>query len=107
MTCTEETEYIKLRIDLQDGFDNDSVVVFLGETEIFRKDKITTDLSISLADNFKVDIKKGKYSLRVEIPTRMVSRSKDYDIQTDLFIGVSLKHQMIDFIDSTKELKYY
>jgi hypothetical protein len=59
-----------LHIYLEDGFENDTVVVRVNGREVFRKAGVRTRPEISLADLVEAEVDGGPTTVGVEIPTR-------------------------------------
>lgn len=79
-----------LHVALQDGFDNDTVVVWCNSEEIYRKDDVSTRLQISRADAFEVDVPAGNVTVKVDVPSRDLSRAIPVDLSKSTYIGVSV-----------------
>lgn len=59
-----------LHIALQDGFRNDTVVVRVNQREVYRRTGVSTNLAISRADAFEVEVEEGAVRVEVELPGR-------------------------------------
>ena len=79
-----------LHIDLQDGFFEDTVVVFVNGEEKYRKSSVKTKVQIGLAESFELDVTEGRVSVRVSMPLRNLSESVEIQVSTDVYFGVSL-----------------
>lgn len=80
-----------LHIALEDGFDGDTVALFVDDEEVFRKDGVTTRTQISLADSLALDVPAGRVRLRVEVPLQGVEESLEIDATANPFVGLSLR----------------
>lgn len=84
---------IPLKIDFQEGFQNDEVVVRIDGKEVFRADNVTTKLTIGLAGSFTKEIPLGKHEVEVFLPRRDVSRNLAlYLAEKPLYLGVHLRN---------------
>lgn len=66
-----------LHLALQDGFDSDSVVVVVGEHEVYRHDDVRTDARIGLATSFEAAIPAEPVTVTVRLPRRDVDGSQE------------------------------
>jgi len=85
----------KLRIDLQDGFTNDTVEIWLNDQRVARYEGITTDLRISLAQSHELELPQGDYHAEIRLPVRAMSASIDLPLDQDLYLGVSISGDRI------------
>lgn len=81
---------IVLHVALQDGFVNDSVVVLLGDKEIYHKDAVTTRTQISLADSVEFNSPESQVNVKVDLPARNLSRSIPVDLSRTPYLGISI-----------------
>lgn len=58
---------MKLNLKFREGFANSTVSVKLGEREVYRKAGVTTDLSISFADEVDIALDGAERSLIVAV----------------------------------------
>ncbi len=77
----------EFRIDLQWGFSNTPVVVFVDQNQVFT-DTVWTLPFDPLAAIIPVQVNRGMHSLSVTIPKR-VSKDTSFFIYDTLYIGVS------------------
>jgi hypothetical protein len=59
-----------LRIELQDGFEDDEVVCTVGGREVARRPAVRTDLRISRADAIALDVADAPLTVGVRLPAR-------------------------------------
>ena len=64
-----------IRVDLREGFEDDQVVIHVGEHEVYRKDGVTTLTQIGRADGIDAPVADGPLTVRVELPKRGLSKS--------------------------------
>ena len=86
----------RLQVALQDGFDEDAVVVSLDGTEVFRKDGVTTRRQISLAESFEIDAPDQLAELHVDVMSRGVSGSIAVDARAQPIVALSLRDGRIE-----------
>lgn len=58
---------MKLNLKFREGFAGSTVRVMLGEHEVYRKAGVTTDLSISYADEVDIVLDGGMHALGVSV----------------------------------------
>ncbi len=80
-----------LHIALEDGFADDTVVLFVNDDEVFRKDGVTTRTQISLADSFELNVPAGPVRLRVDVPSQGVGETLEVDASEHPFVGLSVR----------------
>lgn len=77
-------------VDLQDGFDDDVVEVWLGGERRWREDSVTTNLAISLAASVPLEAEAGESELRVAMPSRGVEAAQQLAVEQDVTVAVNL-----------------
>jgi hypothetical protein len=85
----------KLRIDLQDGFMNDTVEIWLNNQRVARYEGVSTDLRISLAQSHELELPQGDYHAEIRLPVRAMSAGMDLPLYQDLYLGVSVNGNRI------------
>ena len=97
-TRTEGGEMVTLGIDLQDRFENDTVVMRMNGEEVFRKEHITTNLLLGLADSFKTEVEQGSVRIEISIETRNIVETIPMDVSADTYLGISVVSGRIEYI---------
>lgn len=92
-------EQVKVGFDLQDGFRDDCVEVFMGESKLMEQEHVTTHLMIGKAASFELSLPRGPVSLTVSVPTQELSATVDLEAQENTYVGIFveegiLKHQV-------------
>ena len=86
-----------LRIDFQDGFSDDSVIVRVGGQEVFRGANLRTSRLLGFADTVSADVPMGRVMVEVDVPSRELSGSAALDIGGASYLGVSIADDGITF----------
>jgi hypothetical protein len=86
-----EVHSVTLHIDLQDGFQNDEVIVRLDGKEVFHKSGVNTDIRISRADGFEAKTTKAEALVDVEFPQKHVKGSQTFKASETPHIGISIR----------------
>lgn len=95
-----------LSISLEEGFDNDTVVVSVNGTERYRRDGVSTKLQVGLADLFETDAEDGPVAIDVTLPLKRVSGRYEADAAGDFYVGVSLDSGALGFRHSSQTFGY-
>ncbi len=96
----------RLSISLEEGFDNDTVVVSVNGTEHYRRGGVSTKLQVGLADLFEVDAENGPVTIDVNLPVKRVSGRHEVDASSDLYVGVSVGGSGLRFRHSSQTFGY-
>ncbi len=96
-----------LRIDLREGFSNDSVSVEANGKQVFHKDSVTTNYSVGLAECIPVEMPAGRLTIRVVIASRNLQSSIDTEIDCPLYVAIAVSEDgSIGFEASSQEPTY-
>lgn len=89
---------ITLRVDFQDGFQGDEVVVSVDGSERLRRAEVSTKRVIGLAGKDTIEIEQGPHTVLISVPGRGISKQIAIDVNDDAYLGVSITHENIDTI---------
>ena len=95
-----------LHVDLQEGFDNDNVLMRLNDRPIYENSGVTTDLRISRADTVQVLLGDGPLRLSVSMPDRDISGSIIVQGRNAVYVGVSVTGDRLEFTVSDEPFGY-
>jgi hypothetical protein len=95
-----------LRIDLQDGFRDDSVVVSVDGAEVLRRDGVSTNLVLSRADSAEVTVPEGESVVRVDVPTQALSAERPLRAEGNVFLTVNVLDGRLDVQAPAEEPRY-
>lgn len=90
----------RLTIDLQDGFEEDTVVVNLGNREVARRENVTTNRLLGLADSLEIEVPEGPLRLTVAVPSREIEETLAIDPTAGTFVTLSLRENTIEMYQS-------
>ncbi|HXH04793.1 MAG TPA: hypothetical protein VNN09_15945 [Candidatus Competibacteraceae bacterium] len=79
-----------LHIALQEGFDDDEVIVTLNGASVFHKRGVSTRLQTGYADACEVESAEGDIEISVSLPSRKLSKSIRLPASKRFYIGVSV-----------------
>ncbi len=105
-TSQRRTKIALLRIDLQDGFTEDLVIVRVNGTEMFRKESVTTKLLLGYADSFQAQIPEGSADVEIVVPSRDLSKSVSVQVSQQYYLGVSIRDRAIEFLARDEPFSY-
>jgi hypothetical protein len=95
-----------LHIALEEGFENDVVVVTVDGVERYRNEDLLTKIQIGLADQFQLDVQPGQSTIEASVLSRNVSGTTTVDVAGDLHVGISLSGDGIRFRSSSDTFGY-
>jgi len=102
----EESSAYYLGVDLQDGFQADTVEIRVNGALVRKIENVTTSLLIGMATSVETLTDAGKITLSVNVLTRDIHASLELDLLADTFVGVSLTVEGLDFIVSVSPFGY-
>jgi len=85
-----------LKIDLQDGFNEDSVIIDINGHEIFRGQKVSTKLLLGFADIIETQVPEGNSEIRISLPDRSMESRISLHIEKDTYLGISLTKKGVE-----------
>jgi hypothetical protein len=95
-----------LRVDLQEGFQDDVVTVRLDGGAERRKEAVTTNEMVGYAGSFEFEVEPGRVRLDLSVQTRVLSKTIDLDVTGDLYVGVTVSAKDIAFRASSEPMGY-
>jgi hypothetical protein len=92
-------EKVIVGIDLQDGFKDDRVMVYMGQDKVLEQEHVTTHLMLGKAASFELPLPRGPVSLTVTVPTQDLSTTVDLEARENTYVGIfveegQLRHQV-------------
>jgi len=94
-----------LNLALEEGFDNDRVIVSVNGKH-FERSGVTTKLQIGLAEQFETTVADGEVSIGVELPERSIKGSYKLDAADVVYVGISVEGQTLRFRHSSQLFGY-
>lgn len=82
-----------LHTALQDGFDDDEVVLRVAGRDVFHQPHVRTRNQIGLAATHEVSLGVGPVSVEIVLPRRKLELKVPLQITQDTYLGVSLTPQ--------------
>ena len=90
-TPKTEARSVTLHIDLQDGFQNDEVIIRLDGKQVFHKSGVSTDIRISRADGFEAPSTKAESQIEIELPKKRLKASEKVQPSQKPNVGISIR----------------
>jgi hypothetical protein len=101
-----EVRSVTLHIDLQDGFQNDEVIVRLDGKQVFHKSGVSTDIRISRADGFEAPSAKPQSTIDIELPKKHLKATQSFAPSGTAHVGVSIREGKPQFRLSAEPFLY-
>ena len=95
-----------LNIDLQSGFENDTVVIMVNHNEEFRKENVQTQLLTGYAESVSIGIEKGSVSIDIIIETKNLKKEINTRVLAATYLGVSIITGNIEHMISEEPFGY-
>ncbi len=95
-----------IRVALQDGFEDETVVVSLNGKEVFNQKNVTTKRQIGKAAGFELKLEPGPANLELSLPLRKLSDQIALKVSGDVYLGISLVDGKIDHRISSEPFRY-
>lgn len=99
---------MNITIDFQEGFKDDEIVVYENKKKVFQTDEtVSTRMQIGLAKSVEFETKSKKADIKVEIPSRNISETREVELKDNLRIGVSVtEDNKLEWKFSTEPFMY-
>ena len=93
-------------IDLQDGFDGETVILQVDGNEVFQGTDVRTRYQIGLAHTVNLELTPGPHRLSVALPNRNLTATAEFDPQESGFIGISRLNNRLEIKLSGQQFLY-
>ncbi len=78
-----------LRVDLQDGFEGDEVVVRLDGAPVFHGEAVRTRMQVGVAEIVETPVDAGRHRLEIHLPQRDLAIEREIEVEGATHVGVS------------------
>lgn len=95
-----------LHIDLQTGFQNDSVAIAVDGETVYEKDTVTTSLLEGMADSFETAVESETHRVDVRLPNRNIEGSRSVNMEQGIYLGISVEEGEVVFRQSEEPFGY-
>lgn len=96
-----------LKIDLQEGFSEDTVVIQVNNREVFRKRGVTTKMILGLADSIELEVPDLSAIIKVALPSKGLSETISLPLDAPVYLGLSVMNSQIAYIVDQKPFAYF
>lgn len=96
-----------LTIELQNGFENDEVIVRAAGRELLKKSHVKTNFAINLAESCPVEVEDGPISIEVLVPSRNLQGTVEIDPARTPYLGVSITAGELELKPSESMFLYF
>lgn len=96
----------RIRIALQDGFEDETVVINLNGKEVFNQEHVKTKRQIGKACAFEVELDPGPADFEVTLPLRKLSDHIAVEVSDEVYLGISVVDGRIEHRISTEPFRY-
>lgn len=96
-----------LRIDLQDGFKDDVVVLFSNDEELLRLEGVTSRYQVGLARSETIELPAPLVTLEINVPTRRIAVELKLDTAKTGYLAVSIDETGAIACQASDEPFYY
>lgn len=95
-----------IRIALQDGFEDETVVIKLNGKEVFNQEHVKTKRQIGKACAFEVKSESGLANVEVTLPSRKLSDHISVKVADEVYLGISVVNGRIEHRVSAEPFRY-
>ena len=96
----------KMRLDLQEGFNNDTVEILVNGQTVLQKEGVTTKLMIGLAVSSEIEAPDGTLDVEIKVPTKNLSKTISVETSNTPNLGISILNGEIKIITSETRFGY-
>ncbi len=102
----EEVLMTIIRIALQDGFEDDTVVISVNGKEVFNQKKVKTKRQIGKAAACELKLDPGPADVEVSLPLKKLSETIALKVSDDVYLGISLIDGRLEHRISAAPFRY-
>jgi hypothetical protein len=95
-----------LNVALEEGFEQDAVVVEVNGRQVFDSGDVSTRMQIGLADSFEVPIDEEQAVVEITVPSQGLTGRFEAPVTDRMHLGVSLHEGNIVFRTSKEPFGY-
>ena len=95
-----------MQLDLQEGFNNDVVEIYVNGAKVLEKEGVTTKRMLGLASSSEIDVPDGALDIEIKVPTKNLSKTFSVDSSDIPNLGISIHNGELKIITSKKRFGY-
>jgi hypothetical protein len=101
LTSDKEPSKVSITIAFEEGFSNDTLVIYINNNEVFSKSNVTTHPVLGYAGSAEIKTLPGPTNIKVVLPEKYITETIEIELQESVNIGISLhngalNHRIID-----------
>jgi hypothetical protein len=96
-----------LSIELQEGFQNDNIIILINGKGVYARENITTRTQIGLADKFEINVDEDRAAVEIKLPARNLTETVEIILNKKKYLGFSVVgKENIKHIVQEEEFRY-
>ena len=95
-----------LRIDLQGGFDRDTVEIWIDEERRWREESVTTKFTLDLAASVPLEVPDGPTDVRVVLPEKAMEQALEALVAGETYVVARVDNDRLQ-LEQLAEAPYY
>ena len=95
-----------LRIDLQGGFDSDTVEIWVDEEQRWRGEAVTTKFTLDLAASVPLEVPDGPADVRVVLPGRGIEQALEALVAGESYVVARVENDRLQ-LEQLADAPYY
>ncbi len=95
-----------MRFDLQEGFNNDVVEIYVNGAKVREWEAVTTKRMLGLAASAEMDVPDGALDIEVRVPTKNLAKTFSVESSDTPNLGISIHNGELKSITSKKRFGY-
>ena len=95
-----------LRIDLQGGFDRDTVEIWIDEERRWREESVTTKFTLDLAASVPLEVPDGPTDVRVVLPEKAIEQGLEALVAGETYVVARVDNDRLQ-LEQLAEAPYY
>ena len=95
-----------LRIDLQGGFDRETVEIWIDEERRWREESVTTKFTLDLAASVPLEVPDGPTDVRVVLPEKAIEQALEALVAGETYVVARVENDRLQ-LEQLAEAPYY
>ena len=95
-----------MHVDLQEGFTNDVIEIYVDGVKVLEKDGVTTKRMLGLALSSEIEVPEGTVNIEVKVPTKNLSKTFSVATSDTPNLGISIHNGELKSITSKRRFGY-
>jgi hypothetical protein len=95
-----------VQIDLQEGFNNDVVEIYVNGQKVLEREGVTTKRVLGLALSSEIEVPDGPVDIEIKVSTKNLSKSFSINASDTPNLGISIQKGELKSITSKRRFGY-